>query len=161
MGLSFENRQTFQSKKNRTVCLNQWNARKYNKRQKLANRAQSSRDRRKKSLVGSQLWFVFEGSCWSCERRFTMENVGALVWFLVWVILSIYMFSCRECLRALKKNKIKKGEQTHRSIIGGRPFDQFHYSCTCFVVFHVPERKFDAIGISSALCYRLITRTKK
>ena len=61
----------------------------------------------------------------------------------------------------IKKNKIKKDEQTHRSIIGGRPFDQFHYSCTCFVVFHVPERKFDAIGISLGLCYRLITQTKK
>ena len=61
----------------------------------------------------------------------------------------------------IKKNKIKKDEQTHRSIIGGRPFDQFHYSCTCSVVFHVPERKFHAISISSGLCYRLITRTKK
>ena len=60
------------------------------------------------------------------------------------------------------KNKIKKKDgQTHGSIICGRPFDQFHSSCTCFAVFHVPERKFDVIGISFALCYRLITRTKK
>ena len=32
-------------RKNRTVCLNQWNARKYSRRQKLANRAQSSCDK--------------------------------------------------------------------------------------------------------------------
>ena len=161
MRLSFKNRQTVQCKKNRTVCLNQWNATKYNRRQKLANRAQSSCDKapekscwlpavvRLRRLL-LKLWTSFyDGKC-------CCFGLVSCLGYLVNLYVQLPRMSA-----CIKKNKIKKGEQTHRSIIGGRPFDQFHYSCTCFVVFHVPERKFDAIGISLGLCYRLITRTKK
>ena len=156
-------KKTVQCKKNRTVCLNQRNARKYNRGQKLANRAQSSCDKapekscwlpavvRLRRLL-LKLWTSFY------DRKSCCFGLVSCLGYLV----NLYVQLPRTSTCMNKKNKIKKRWiNTSVDYIGGRPFDQFHYSCTCFVVFHVPERKFDAIAISLGLCYRLITQTKK
>ena len=85
IGLSFKNRKTFQFKKNRTVCLKQSNARKYNRQYKLANQHKvlmTTRQRKSRwpTVVCRRRLLL------SCESRFMTVNVVVLFCVFVWAI---------------------------------------------------------------------------